>query len=151
MANRESRAENLGDRVRRLRRQRNWTQDQLATEAKLSKSFISEVESGTSQPRGPVLVRIATALGASLDFLMTGREPAPPKPAGPVQVPLELAAVAERLHLPFSHVTLLLEFRNSVEARRSDQAPRNLTEAEWEDFYQKVRPYLEKELGSKSQ
>lgn len=151
MANRESRNEDLGERVRRLRRQRNWTQDQLATEAKLSKSFISEVESGTSQPRGPVLVRIATALGASLDYLMTGREPAPPKSSGPVQVPSELAAVAERLHLPFSHVALLLEFRNSVEARRSDQPPRNLTETEWEDFYQNVRPYLEKELGSKSQ
>jgi transcriptional regulator with XRE-family HTH domain len=151
MDKRDSRTESLGDRVRRLRRERNWTQDRLATEAKLSKSFISEVESGTSQPRGPVLVRIATALGASLDYLMTGREASPAKSAAPVEIPPELVALAERLHLPFSHVALLLEFRNSVEARRRDQAPRKLTEDEWQQFYQNVRPYLEKELGPKSQ
>jgi len=151
MDKRDSRTESLGDRVRRLRRERNWTQDRLATEAKLSKSFISEVESSTSQPRVPVLVRIATALGASLDYLMTGREASGAKSAAPVEIPPELVALAERLHLPFSHVALLLEFRNSVEARRRDQAPRKLTEDEWQQFYQNVRPYLEKELGPKSQ
>ena len=151
MDKRDSRTESLGDRVRRLRRERNWTQDRLATEAKLSKSFISEVESGTSQPRGPVLVRIATALGASLDYLMTGRKASPAKSAAPVEIPPELVALAERLHLPFSHVALLLEFRNSVEARRRDQAPRKLTEDEWQQFYQNVRPYLAKELGPKSE
>ena len=77
MEKRESQTESLGERVRRIRRERNWTQDKLAAEATVSKSFISEVESGTSQPRGPLLVRLAMALGASLDYLMTGREPSP--------------------------------------------------------------------------
>jgi transcriptional regulator with XRE-family HTH domain len=147
MEKRESQTESLGERVRRIRRERNWTQDKLAAEATVSKSFISEVESGTSQPRGPLLVRLAMALGASLDYLMTGREPSPSRPSTPVEIPRELAMVAERQHLPFSHVALLLEFRDSLEARRRDQPPQTLSESDWEEFYKDVRPQIEKVLG----
>lgn len=140
--------ESLGDRVRRLRRERSWTQDQLAAAAGVSKSFVSEVESGASQPRGPVLVRIATALKSSLDYLLTGRErPAPSPPA--VEVPTELASFARRCGLPFQHVELLLEFHNSIEGMRRDQPPLQLTEREWEEFYESVRPLVDRGLRGK--
>ncbi len=141
-------AESLGDRVRRLRRERGWTQDQLAAVAKVSKSFISEVETGESQPRGPLLVRIATALRASLDYLMTGKErPAPLPPT--LDVPIELASLARRRGIVFSHVELLLEFHNSIEGMRRDLPPRRLTEQEWEEFYDQVRPVIEKSARGK--
>jgi transcriptional regulator with XRE-family HTH domain len=138
-------SDSLGDRVRHLRRQRGWTQDQLATEAKVSKSFISEVETSESQPRGPVLVRIATALRASLDYLMTGKERAAALPST-LDVPIELASLARRRGITFSHVELLLEFHNSIEGMRRDQPPLRPTEQEWEEFYNRVQPHIEKAL-----
>src|SRR5882724_11500296 len=92
-------SEGLGDRIRRLRLARDWKQEDLADAADVSKSLISEAENG-AQPRGPHLVRIAAALGASLDYLLTGREPAPLATRSRLEVPEELAAVAKRLELP---------------------------------------------------
>jgi transcriptional regulator with XRE-family HTH domain len=130
-----------------LRKRLNWTQDQLATTAKVSKSFISEVESGASQPRGPVLVKIAAALRASIDYLMTGREPAA-QAAKPVEIPSELASFAKRRGVPYPHVELLLDFHNSVVGMRRDQPDVRPTEKEWEELYDKVLPYIEKALNS---
>lgn len=137
--------EQLGDRVRRLRKSLNWTQDRLAAEAGVSKSFISEVENGASQPRGPVLVKIAAALQASIDYLMTGQEPTV-HAAKPVEIPSELAAFAKRRGIPYPHVELLLDFHNSVVGMRRDQPETRLPENEWEDLYDKVLPYIEKAL-----
>jgi len=142
-----AKSEHLGDRVRQLRKRLNWTQDQLATTAKVSKSFISEVESGASQPRGPVLVKIAAALRASIDYLMTGREPAA-QAAKPVEIPSELASFAKRRGVPYPHVELLLDFHNSVVGMRRDQPDVRPTEKEWEELYDKVLPYIEKALNS---
>ncbi len=61
----------LGKRVYDLRVGRRWTQEQLCIAADLSKSFLSEIENG-AQARGPVLVRLANALGVTIDYLLTG-------------------------------------------------------------------------------
>lgn len=137
--------ETLGERVRRLRQEKRWTQDNLATEAGVSKSFISEIENDASSPRGPVLVRLANALDASLDYLMTGRNPEAAKRTH-VEIPTELASLANRRGFTFQHVSLLLEFYSSIEARRRDEGDRNLTEREWEEFYDAVAPHIERML-----
>lgn len=139
----------LGERVRKLRNERGWTQEQLAKQAGLSKSAISEVESEVTQPRGPNLIRLATALGASIDYLLTGLERPPPSPPAVIKVPNELAEVARKLGLPYQHVELLLQFNSQIEAMRRDQPARNLTEHDWRDLYDRVGPLLERASGGK--
>jgi len=142
-----AKSEQLGDRVRRLRKALDWTQDQLATAAKVSKSFISEVESGASQPRGPVLVKIAAALQASIDYLMTGQEPAM-QVAKPIEIPKELASFAKRRGVPYPHVEILIEFHNSIVGMRRDGPDVRPSEKEWEDLYDNVLPHIDKALSS---
>jgi len=64
----------LGCRVRRFRFRKGWTLKQLAQEAQLSKSFLSTIENGKSQPTGRVLLRLANALETSVDFLIQGSQ-----------------------------------------------------------------------------
>ena|SRR6266540_1853131 len=142
--------EGFGERIRRLRNERGWTQEQLARQAGLSKSAISEAESDTTQPRGPNLVRIASALGASIDFLLTGQERPPPPRTPEISVPTELAEMARRLGLPFQHVEFLMQFNGQIEAMRRDQGARRLTERDWEEFWERVRPLVEKSSGGKN-
>jgi transcriptional regulator with XRE-family HTH domain len=45
----------------------------LAREADVSKGFASAVENGHNQPSGKVLLKLAKALGASVDYLPATR------------------------------------------------------------------------------
>lgn len=134
----------IGSRVKTLRGEKRWTQEKLAQEAGISKSFVSEVESGQSKPRGPILVKLARALGASLDFLLTGSSPPAPR-VDNIEIPTELVAIAERRNIPFQHVRLLMDFVAAIEARRRD-VPHRLSESDWERFYDDVLPHLPKAL-----
>lgn len=62
----------LGDRIRQARELRGWRQDHLAELADISASYLSRIESGLREPTGPVLQRLAAALGASTRQLVTG-------------------------------------------------------------------------------
>ncbi len=108
----------------------------------MSKSFISEVEGGVTQPRGPMLVKLATALAASIDFLLTGREPEPP-PQGAIEIPPELASFAKKQDVPYSHLELLLSFIHQVRAMRREGPPRHLSERDWELLYEQLQPVIE--------
>jgi transcriptional regulator with XRE-family HTH domain len=59
-------------RVRSLREHRNWSQEDLARESGLKRPHISLIETGDRIPGAKTLVKLADALGTSLDFL-TGR------------------------------------------------------------------------------
>jgi transcriptional regulator with XRE-family HTH domain len=59
----------LGERVRTARRERGFSQAQLAGE-ELTKGFISQVESGLVRPSVRSLQIIATRLGKSLDYFL---------------------------------------------------------------------------------
>jgi methanogenic corrinoid protein MtbC1/DNA-binding XRE family transcriptional regulator len=62
--------ERLGLRVQELRSGRGWTQQQLAEEAGLDRTYISGLEHGKQNPTIGALLRLATALGAPLDRLV---------------------------------------------------------------------------------
>lgn len=64
----------LGDRVRQIRKERGWTQMQLAKKAKIPQSSVSTLESG-SQKGSPHIVEIALALGVNVYWLRSGRGP----------------------------------------------------------------------------
>jgi len=61
----------LATTIRKLRVQRGWTQPELAARANLSKSFVSEMETGKKpNPRGATLQKLAAAFGLTTDELL---------------------------------------------------------------------------------
>ena len=57
-----SRYRALGQRIATLRRQKSWTQEELATHTKVGASYIARIETGSRRPTLEVLDQIADAL-----------------------------------------------------------------------------------------
>lgn len=68
--------EPLGERIRRLRQEKDWTQRDLALRVGIRPTRISKYERGTYQPSLATVKAIADALGTTADHLVGGREPA---------------------------------------------------------------------------
>ena len=62
----------LGERIRRLRAERELQQRQLAEKADLTPSMVSQIESGRLTPSLHTLGRIAAALGVAIGSLFDG-------------------------------------------------------------------------------
>ena len=62
----------FGARVRALREARDWSQEELAEQAGLHRTYISSVERGVRNPTITVIYKIAQALGVSLAGMMDG-------------------------------------------------------------------------------
>jgi transcriptional regulator with XRE-family HTH domain len=60
----------VGKNVRQLRKDKGWTQEQLAFEARLDLTYIGGIERGRRNPSILVLARIADALGADISELI---------------------------------------------------------------------------------
>lgn len=77
---REETLKNIGARVRSLRENKSWSQEDLAKASGLKRSHISLIENSERTPGAVSLVKLADALETSLDFL-TGRSDDPnPRP-----------------------------------------------------------------------
>jgi transcriptional regulator with XRE-family HTH domain len=64
-------ATRLGEKIRELRKGKNLTLEALAAEAKLSKSYLWELENRESQrPSAEKLAALADALGVSANFFI---------------------------------------------------------------------------------
>jgi transcriptional regulator with XRE-family HTH domain len=61
----------LGKNVRRLRRQRGMTQEELAFEAKIDLTYMGAIERGRRNPSLLVMARIAKALSVPLPKLLS--------------------------------------------------------------------------------
>ena len=64
----------LGRRVRDLRRQAGWTQEQLAKVTRLTRAYIVAVEGGKQNVSMDVVIRVANGLGVAPDQLLTTEE-----------------------------------------------------------------------------
>jgi transcriptional regulator with XRE-family HTH domain len=62
----------LGKNIRRLRRQRGLTQEQLAFEAEIDLTYMGGIERGERNPSLLVMARIAEALSVPLPRLLIG-------------------------------------------------------------------------------
>lgn len=58
----------LAQRIRHLRELKQWTQQHLAKKARISRSYISELERGTREPTVGILKRIADAFMVPVDM-----------------------------------------------------------------------------------
>lgn len=62
----------FGLRVRGLREDRNWSQEDLAAEIGSRRQYISAIELGKTNPKYDLIERIANAFGLSLAELFQG-------------------------------------------------------------------------------
>jgi len=61
----------LKDRIELLRKNKSWTQGQLALYAEIDRSYVTKLESGDApNVSGIILARIARVLGTSTDYLL---------------------------------------------------------------------------------
>lgn len=68
-------ASNVGDRIRIARAQKGWTQVELADAAGLSSNYVARLERGELGASLFVAMRIAEALGITLDVLAQAQAP----------------------------------------------------------------------------
>lgn len=71
----------IGERIEALRRQKNMSQGQLATQMDVSRQAISKWENDQTSPDTLNLIRLAQVLDSNVEYLATGQLPeAPPTP-----------------------------------------------------------------------
>lgn len=64
--------ENMGSRIRNLRKDSGWTQEALAEKLNVTPQMISSAESGLKAIRPENLKNMAKIFGVSADYLLTG-------------------------------------------------------------------------------
>ena len=128
----------MGERIWKLRDQQGLTLEQLASRVGMTKGFLSDVENGKRGISSENLLRLAQALGASVDYLMTGDE-GETAFAPAVIIPRELSEFAHEAGLSYQQTVELLEAHNSVVARRHKQGPRPLSGEDWRKLYDAIK------------
>lgn len=133
----------VGERIKSRREELGWKQDDLASKASISKSFLSDLENGKRNVGADKLLDIARALSLSLDYLMTGKNSERAKQASQeLQVPKALAEFAEESGLTFRQAIALLEMQNQIIAHRSSTKKGDLNKVDWQKFYEAVKEFL---------
>ena len=61
-----------GERIRQLRIHRGYTQEALALELSIDRSFLSHVEAGKKGCSVDLLVQFASVFGVSIDYIVLG-------------------------------------------------------------------------------
>ena len=66
--------EQLGMRIKYLRKQKKWSQEDLALEAGINTKYLSDLERGMRNPTLKILEKISIALNISISELTKGLE-----------------------------------------------------------------------------
>jgi len=64
----------LGDNVKRLRRDKNWTQGELADKSKLGLNLISKIERHSTDIKSSTLYKLMSAFNCTADMLLLDTE-----------------------------------------------------------------------------
>ena len=93
----------VGDRIREIREELGLTLEKLADKTGISKGFLSDVETGKRDISSEYLLKIADAVGASLDYLLRGENSTSSSiRQKPVEIPSELSEAAQQLKLSYA-------------------------------------------------
>jgi transcriptional regulator with XRE-family HTH domain len=130
----------LGDRIRKLRTEKRWTQDVLAEKARISTSFLSDVENNNRSIGADRLLDIARMLSVSVDYLLQGGELSTAE--AQILIPPRLAQFAKEKQLPFNQILTLLDMRRQIIAHRSTTKSENPDDFDWGRFYKSVKEFL---------
>ena len=128
-----------GDRIKAARDEKGWTQEELARRSAISKGFLSDVENNKRNVSADNALKIADALGVSLDFLMRGEQGKEEDARRPVSIPPELSAAAVDLGLSYTDTLTLLETHEAVAARRSNQANKQPKIEDWKRLHHALK------------
>lgn len=129
----------IGDRIREIREAQKLTQYQLASRSGVSKGFLSDIENNKRNPSSEYVLKLANALGASIDFLLRGEEPPSTVTRESVVIPPALAEAAEKMNLSYAQTVELLDAHRSVIARRSNKQVRPFEVEDWERLYKAIK------------
>ncbi len=61
---------NFSQKLKRLRQEKNWSQEKLAEEIGVKRLAINKYESGQTKPSAETLQRISEVFGVSIDYLL---------------------------------------------------------------------------------
>lgn len=111
----------IGIRVREARKSANFTQEALAEMVGVSKSFVSEIETGQSPANGLTYLKLSRALDIGVHYLLTGeeREAVPTAEEPEVSVLPAVARLAEREGWTYRHALEVSAQVTAVVARRT--------------------------------
>ena len=112
----------------------------IAQRAGISKSFLSDLETGKRSLGAETLLDLARAMDLSLDYLMTGKNRGNQTPE--VQIPTSLATFAAEEGLSFRQALTLLHMQEQIFANRKSAKKNDLEEVDWRAFYQAVKKFL---------
>jgi transcriptional regulator with XRE-family HTH domain len=87
----------LGEKIRKLRKERDWTQAELGNRSGVGSNNVSSYELGTLKPSRKTLERFANALGISLEELLAEE---PEQPVLAIEDPELLPLFRELSRLP---------------------------------------------------
>ena len=65
--------ENLNERIKCLRKDRGWTQLQLAEKLNVTDKAVSKWEVGDANPDLSIIIAMASLFGVSIDYLVSGK------------------------------------------------------------------------------
>lgn len=90
--------EKSGERIRQLRIQNNYTQEELAGVLNIDRSFYSRIETGKKGCSIDLFIHLSTLFNVSLDYLILGRyHTAEPTSLDKMQLKEEIARLATHL------------------------------------------------------
>jgi len=61
---------NIGERITQLRKQQNFSQDELAKKAEVSRTIIGNYERNANTPSIEVLIKLAKVFNVSVDYII---------------------------------------------------------------------------------
>lgn len=123
---RASKGIRLGDNIKKLRKQKAWSQSELAEKASITLTHVNRLETGKYNPSIDVVLRLAQALDVSLDQLVLDN-------LDDVSVQVENKSLAERIRL----IETLTENRREALFQILDDMLTN----------QKMRQFLDQRAG----
>jgi transcriptional regulator with XRE-family HTH domain len=130
----------VGGRIKHRRLELGLSQNALARRAGISKSFLSDLETGKRSVGAETLLDLGRAMGLSLDRLMTGRDSGDSRPEVPIPGPL--AALADEEGLSVRQALTLLQMQERIIANRRAAPRKALKQVDWRDFYRAVKKFI---------
>ena len=133
-----------GEQIRARRQELGWTQRKLAQKAGISTGFLSDLENGKRSVGAENLLEIASALGVSMDLLMTGK--ASKDGMVKIALPDSLVRFADEEGLTFRHTCLLLAMRRLLLVYRGatgTTAKQVLETVDWKKFADVISQFLD--------
>src|SRR5262249_14188197 len=103
----------------------------------ISKSFLSDIENNNRNISSQVLLRIATVLETSVDYLLSGATAEVVRKA--VVIPPNLSQTAAELNLSYTRTLELLDAHDSVFARPSNKSRTEFTVDDWKKLYHALK------------